>query len=108
MLLAIVRMPAPPNAEGAAELERRFAERLPQVAQAHGFAGFELLRPTEGGDHYLSVSRWVSRADFDAWRMSTYNATAHGRPAPVEGAAAAAAPARPAGGGAEVYELVEI
>lgn len=108
MLLAIVRVPAPPSAEAAAEMERRFVERLPQVAQAHGFAGFELLRPTEGDGPYLSISRWMTRADFDAWRMSTYNATAHGRPAPAEGAAPAAPPARPAGGGAEVYELVEM
>ncbi|MDQ2807678.1 MAG: antibiotic biosynthesis monooxygenase, partial [Chloroflexota bacterium] len=74
MLLAIVRVPAPPTPEAAAELERRFAERLPQVAHAPGFAGFELLRPTEAGGPYLSVSRWATRADFDAWRHSTYNA----------------------------------
>ena len=95
MLVAIVRIPAPPDPAAAAAMEQRFAERLPAVAGAPGFLGFELLRPAEGGHEYLSVSRWASRADFDAWANGAGNAQAHGRPAGA---------ARPTGG-AELYEV---
>ena len=81
MLVAIVRIPAPPDPAAAAAMEQRFAERLSAVASAPGFLGFELLRPAEGGHEYLSVSRWASRADFDAWANGAGNAQAHGRPA---------------------------
>jgi heme-degrading monooxygenase HmoA len=117
MLLAIVRVPAPPTPEAAAEMERRFAERLPMVRQSPGFQGVELLRPADGEGPYLSISRWASRADFETWRTSTYNAAAHGRPPGTEGQPPPAhgAHGRPPGsesqaqrGGAELYELVEM
>lgn len=88
MLVAIVRIPAPPDPEAATAMERRFTERLPGVQQSPGFAGFELLRPSEGTREYLSISRWQTRADFDAWVNSAANAQAHGRPAPADGTAA--------------------
>lgn len=106
MLIAIVHVPAPPAAEVAAALEQRFADRLPLVAQAPGFLGFELLRPVAGASTYLSISRWRTRADFDAWVGSTYNAQAHGRP----GVSAPADANTNAGGvppGVELYELSE-
>src|SRR5215216_1556991 len=81
MIVAIVRVPRPADPAAAAALEQRFAERLPLVAGAPGFRGFELLRPVEGSDTYLSISRWADRAAFDTWTASTYNAQAHGRPA---------------------------
>jgi heme-degrading monooxygenase HmoA len=88
MLVAIVRIPAPSDPEAAAAMERRLAERLPGVQQSPGFAGFELLRPSEGTREYLSISRWQTRADFDAWVNSAANAQAHGRPAPAADAPA--------------------
>jgi heme-degrading monooxygenase HmoA len=81
MLVAIVRIPAPADPEAAAAMERRFAERLPGVQQSPGFAGFELLHPSEGTREYLSISRWQTRADFGARVSSAANAQAHGRPA---------------------------
>ena len=124
MLVAIVRIPAPPNPEAAAGMEQRFAANLPLVQQASGFLGFELLRPAEGATHYLSISRWQSRADFDAWAGSQANAQAHSRPSAAHGAgsapggAGASHAASAAGhgegsggggprGGVELYEVAE-
>lgn len=95
MIIAIVRIPRPADPAAAAALEGRFAERLPLVAGAPGFLGFELLRPLEGSDQYLSISRWADRAAFDAWVAGSANAQAHGRPAG----------SRPAQSGVEVYEV---
>lgn len=113
MIVAIIRIPAPPEAQ-AAGLEARFAERLGFVQGAEGFIGFELLRPVEGAEHYLSISRWADRAAFDAWTASTANAQAHGRPAAGAGGdAPAGAPAGHGHGGggpprAQVVELYEV
>ncbi|HMA35081.1 MAG TPA: antibiotic biosynthesis monooxygenase [Chloroflexia bacterium] len=107
MLVAIVRVPAPPTAEAAAVMEQRFADRVPLVAQAAGFLGFELLRPADGAPEYLSISRWASRADFEAWRTSTYNAQAHGRPAAPAGDAPSSGPA-PQRGAVELYEVAGV
>jgi heme-degrading monooxygenase HmoA len=113
MIVAIIRIPRPAEAQAAAGLEARFAERLGFVQGAAGFAGFELLRPVEGADHYLSISRWADRAAFDAWAASNANAQAHGRPAPAAGGAPAEAPAghgHGAGGPPrpQVVELYEV
>ncbi|MGI8587223.1 MAG: antibiotic biosynthesis monooxygenase family protein [Chloroflexia bacterium] len=96
MLVAIIRVPAPPDREAAAAMEKQFAERLPMVSGAAGFLGFELLRPVEGGDTYLSISRWTNKKDFEAWRAGASNAQAHSRPA---------GSAPPQRGGAELYEV---
>src|SRR5690348_3206328 len=85
MLVAILRVPAPPSAEAAVAMERRFAERLPLVQNAPGFLSFELLRPVGGTGLYLSISRWRSRDDFDDWASSAANTKAHGRPEPEGG-----------------------
>ena len=60
MLVTIIRIPTPPAPDAARAMEGRFAERLPLVAGAPGFLGFELLRPVEGSGEYLSISRWAS------------------------------------------------
>jgi len=109
MIVAIIRIPRPADEQAAAGLEARFAERLGLVQGAEGFMDFELLRPVEGADQYLSISRWADRAAFDAWAGSAANAQAHGRPAPVEGGApaghghGAGGPPRP-----QVVELYEV
>jgi heme-degrading monooxygenase HmoA len=110
MIVAIIRIPRPAEAQAAAGLEARFAERLGFVQGAAGFAGFELLRPVEGADHYLSISRWADRAAFDAWAASNANAQAHGRPAPPAGAGAPAGQGHGAGGPPrpQVVELYEV
>ena len=49
------------------ELEKRFAARKHSVDGAPGFEGFELLRPTDGGEHYFVLTRWTDDASFQAW-----------------------------------------
>lgn len=55
-------------AHAGEELERRFAERQGSVDNAPGFEGFQLLRPTAGGDRYFVVTRWADEESFAAWR----------------------------------------
>jgi heme-degrading monooxygenase HmoA len=58
------------------ELARRFAARAGAVDGADGFEGFELLKPTDGRDQWLVVTRWRDEAAFRAWTESA--AFAHG------------------------------
>ena len=62
--------------EHGAELARRFAERVGDVDSQAGFEGFELLRPTDGRETWLVVSRWRDEESFQAWVTSP--AFAHG------------------------------
>ena len=61
---------------GGEELARRFAERAGAVEHAEGFEGFELLRPTDGRDTWLVVTRWRDEDAFQSWVSSP--AFAHG------------------------------
>jgi heme-degrading monooxygenase HmoA len=63
-------------AERAEEFLARFAARAGSVATMPGFEAFELLRPNDGRDVYLVVTRWASEEDFQAWLASP--AFAHG------------------------------
>ena len=69
-------------AHAGEELERRFAERQGTVDTAPGFEGFQLLRPTEGGDRYFVVTRWADEESFAAWRDGDARA-AHAGEKPV-------------------------
>jgi heme oxygenase (mycobilin-producing) len=63
--------------EGAGdELAKRFAARAGAVDNQEGFEGFELLRPTDGRNQWLVITRWRDQASFDAWVSSP--AFAHG------------------------------
>lgn len=57
-------------AERAELLEQRFAARAGAVEQVDGFESFDLLRPTEGTDRYLVVTKWRDEAAFEAWKNS--------------------------------------
>ncbi|MDA8268572.1 MAG: antibiotic biosynthesis monooxygenase [Actinomycetota bacterium] len=57
-------------ADGGEELARRFAGRAGAVDHADGFEGFELLRPSDGRDTWLVVTRWRDQAAFEAWVAS--------------------------------------
>ncbi len=59
------------------ELVRRFAARVGAVNTERGFEGFELLRPTDGRNRWLVVTRWQDEESFGAWFTSP--AFAHGR-----------------------------
>jgi heme-degrading monooxygenase HmoA len=52
------------------EFAQRFASRAGRVEQAEGFESFELLRPNDGRDQCLVVTRWRSEDDFQAWVQS--------------------------------------
>jgi heme-degrading monooxygenase HmoA len=70
------------------ELARRFAARAGAVDHAEGFEGFELLRPTDGRDTWLVVTRWRDQEAFERWVASPAfahghegaNASSQGRP----------------------------
>jgi len=58
------------------ELAHRFAARAGAVGNADGFEGFELLKPTDGREQWLVLTRWRDEAAFQAWVDSP--AFAHG------------------------------
>lgn len=58
------------------ELARRFATRAGAVDGQDGFEGFELLKPTDGRNTWLVVTRWRDEDAFQAWVNSP--AFAHG------------------------------
>lgn len=62
-------------------LEERFASRAGEVEHVDGFESFELLRPTEGTDRYLVVTRWRDEAAFQAWIASEAFTRGHARSA---------------------------
>lgn len=57
-------------AERMEEFAQRFANRAGRVEQAEGFEAFELLRPNDGRDVCLVLTRWRSEEDFQAWMSS--------------------------------------
>ncbi len=70
------------------EMARRFASRAGAVDGQPGFEGFELLRPTDGRQQWLVVTRWADEASFQAWASSPAFAHGHAgadRPAPGGG-----------------------
>jgi heme-degrading monooxygenase HmoA len=52
------------------EFAHRFATRAGRVSSAAGFEAFELLRPNDGREVCLVVTRWRSEEDFQAWLKS--------------------------------------
>lgn len=70
------------------ELAMRFAARAGAVDGQEGFEGFELLRPTDGRNQWLVVTRWKDDASFEAWVNSPAFSHGHAgadRPAPSGG-----------------------
>lgn len=65
-------------ADSGDELAHRFAARAGSVDAAPGFEGFELLRPTDGRQVWLVVTRWADDASFEAWTSS--ESFRHGHP----------------------------
>jgi heme oxygenase (mycobilin-producing) len=66
--------------EGRGEvLEQRFASRAGEVEKVDGFESFELLRPTEGFDRYLVVTRWRDEESFQGWLNSQAFQKGHAR-----------------------------
>src|SRR5260370_28467223 len=70
------------------ELARRFAARAGAVDGQDGFEGFELLRPTDGRNQWLVVTRWRDETAFQARVDSPAFRHGHppaGRPSPHGG-----------------------
>ena len=59
------------------ELAVRFAARAGAIDQTDGFEGFELLRPTDGRDVWLVITRWRDGEAFEAWKNGAAFANAH-------------------------------
>ena len=63
------------------ELEKRFAARSAEVDKMPGFEGFELLRPTDGGNRYFVMTRWADVESFNNWVSSQAFASEHAKAA---------------------------
>ncbi|WP_449277653.1 antibiotic biosynthesis monooxygenase family protein [Leucobacter sp. GX24907] len=101
--MSVVKINALSVPEGAgSELEARFAARKHAVDASPGFQGFQLLRPTAGGDRYFVVTTWESEEHFAAWR--------DGRSQEAHAGAPGEAPRKPVATGAELleFEVVEL
>jgi heme oxygenase (mycobilin-producing) len=59
------------------EFAQRFAKRAGRVEQAEGFESFELLRPNDGRELCLVLTRWRSEEDFDTWVKSADFSAGH-------------------------------
>jgi heme oxygenase (mycobilin-producing) len=69
--MSIVKINVLQVPEGRGEvLEQRFSARAGEVEKVDGFESFELLRPTEGTDRYLVVTRWRDEDAFQSWLTS--------------------------------------
>jgi heme-degrading monooxygenase HmoA len=68
-----------PVEEGAADrIVERFAGSRGYVHSFPGFVSMEVLR-SEEGDQVLVITRWQSRASFEAWVRSEEFSRAHGQ-----------------------------
>lgn len=67
------------DAAVAAHVEARFRDRLKAVDDRPGFLSFELWRDAENPLVLSSVTRWESRAAFDAWTASPEFQAAHAK-----------------------------
>ncbi len=67
-----------PVAKGWEEdFERRWKQRKWSIAQSPGFIRTEVLRPMKG-DHYVVMTYWRSKEDFERWTESQAFMEAHG------------------------------
>ncbi len=73
-----------PVAKGWEEdFERRWKRRKWSIAQSPGFIRTEVLRPMKG-DHYVVMTYWRSKEDFEGWTESQAFMEAHANAPPKE------------------------
>lgn len=82
-------------ADSGDELARRFAARAGAVDGQDGFEGFELLKPTDGRNTWLVITRWRDEEAFQAWQNSP--AFGHGHRGAAASGQAASTGASPHG-----------
>ena len=76
--MTVVKINAITVPEGSGdELAHRFAARAGAVDDRDGFEGFELLKPTDGRNVWLVVTRWRDDEAFRAWVSSASFAHGH-------------------------------
>jgi len=98
--MTVVKINAITVAPGSGdELAQRFAARAGAVDDQDGFEGFELLKPADGRDTWLVVTRWRDEAAFAAWLNSP--AFGHGHRSAAERAGGEAPP--PVGVSSELW-----
>jgi heme oxygenase (mycobilin-producing) len=85
MLIKINALTVP--ADSGDELAHRFAARAGAVDGQPGFVGFELLRPLDGRDQWLVVTRWADEESYEAWRTSPAFGHGHGGPSDTDSGA---------------------
>jgi heme-degrading monooxygenase HmoA len=65
------------NEGRGSDLETAFAGRAKYVNDAPGFLSFQLLRPQNGSNTYISLSSWQDKESFEAWTKSEAFAEGH-------------------------------
>ncbi len=65
------------------DFERRWQQRKWSIAQSPGFIRTEVLRPMKG-DHYVVMTYWRSKEDFERWTESQAFMEAHANTPPKE------------------------
>jgi heme oxygenase (mycobilin-producing) len=97
--MSIVKINVLQVPEGRGEvLEQRFGARAGEVEQVDGFESFELLRPTEGTDRYLVVTRWRDEDAFQSWLTSDAFGRGHAQSQAERSAEERAGAGHPGGG----------
>lgn len=100
--MSIVKINVLQVPEGRGEvLEQRFAARAGEVEKVDGFESFELLRPTEGTDRYLVVTRWRDEDAFQSWLTSDAFGRGHAQSQADRNAEEGAGAGHPGGQGGE-------
>jgi heme oxygenase (mycobilin-producing) len=103
--MSIVKINVLQVPEGRGEvLEQRFAARAGEVEKVDGFESFELLRPTEGTDRYLVVTRWRDEDAFRSWLTSDAFGRGHAQSQADRTAEESSGAGRPGGHGAHDEE----
>lgn len=85
------------------ELVHRFANRPGMVEHAAGFLGFDLLKPTDGRETWLVITRWRDEASYEAWYESRAQQKAH---AAAEAEASGESRPEPVATDAELWSFV--
>ena len=80
MILVMNRFTVTPGREK--DFEEAFMGRAKLVESLPGFMGFDVLRPTEEGGVFVSMTRWASMADFENWTQSEAFKQGHSRKHP--------------------------
>lgn len=97
MIVSLFHVTVP--AERAAAFERSWTQRAGLVDAMAGFRGMEVLRDGNQPGHYIVLTRWDARENFDAWASSPEFMGGHAR-------TNAGQSGNPTGGNIEFFDVV--